>query len=189
MKAEQQDQNRKSRRKERRRSIFGTVVDIWAYRAVTLTLLLIPVVFFTNMLRLIVDSSGTAITTANLRDLMNWRAPLILLLGLLLVMSYIVFEIFGQIYLSCDILTGEDIHVFREMRKGIRSVRRFLSPRGLLAAIYITLAVPLCGIGFTISMTESFYIPDFITSVIYSKPLLAILYGTGIAALIYLSFR
>ena len=189
MKAEQQGQNRKSRRKERRRSIFGAVVDIWAYRAVTLALLLIPVVFFTNMLRLIVDSSGTAITTANLRDLMNWRAPLILLLGLLLVMSYIVFEIFGQIYLSCDILTGEDIHVFREMKKGIRSVRRFLSPRGLLAAIYISLAVPLCGIGFTISMTESFYIPDFITGVIYSKPLLAILYGTGIAALIYLSFR
>ncbi len=45
MKAEQQDQNRKSRRKERRRSIFGAVVDIWAYRAVTLALLLIPVVF------------------------------------------------------------------------------------------------------------------------------------------------
>ena len=175
--------------KGRKRYLFSTAAEIWWYRTITILLLIVPATFLDKMLELLVNSMGTAITTANLKQLLNWRTPLILVLGFFLILCYIVFEIFGQIYLSCDILTGEDTHIFREIGKGIKAVKRFFSPRGILIAIFITLAVPLCGIGFSISLTESFYIPNFITSAIFSKPLLTVLYVAGIAALFLVAFR
>lgn len=77
-----------------------------------------------------------------------------IILSIALVLVFIVFEILGQIHLSNDILRGEESHVFREIGKGFKSVKHFLSPKGLLVALFITVAVPLCGIGFSISLTH-----------------------------------
>lgn len=174
---------------EKKRSRFGTLVEIWRFRIIVGCILAVPAIFLDNLLQLVVNSSGTAITTANLSQLLNWRTPLILILGLLLIFCYIILEIFAQIYLSHDILSGEDSHVFREVAMGFRAVKRFLSPKGFLIVLYITVAVPLCGIGFSISLTDSFYLPNFITSVIYSTPIYLIGYLAGLAGLIFFGYR
>lgn len=51
------------------------------------------------------------------------------------------------------------------------------------------MAVPLIGIGFSISLTESFYIPHFISGVIFSDPLYSILYAALMVLLSVFAYR
>lgn len=61
----------------------------------------------TKLLRLVAESGGSAVTTANLKPmLLSWRGPVILTLGVLLVAVFAAFEIFAQIHLYDDILNG-----------------------------------------------------------------------------------
>ena len=189
MKSTQRPEQTEAGAMVRRRRPFRFVVEIWRYRVITALLFLIPLTILDKLTFLTVNSSGTPITTANLGQLINWRTPLIVVLGILLILCYIVFEINGQVFLSRDLLMGRGSRIFRELGSGFKSVRRFLSPKGLLVALFITVAVPLCGIGFSISLTEYFYIPNFITSVIFSNTLFTVLYAVAIAALIFLNLR
>ena len=180
----------KSNRKvKKKRSFFGAAVDVWRYRIITLLIFAVPVLLLDYLTEILADSSGAAITTANMGQFFSWRLPLFIVLSIALVLVFIIFEILGQIHLSYDLLTGREVSVFREIGRGFKSVKHFLSPKGLLVALFIAVAVPLCGIGFSISLTESFRIPNFITSVIFSKPLFTILYSAGIVALIIVAFR
>ena len=179
----------KAKKPGKTRTRFGTAVELWRFQLLAVLIMIIPASVLDRLLRLLVNSTGNAITTANLKQLLNWKTPIILVLGLLLIFVFIVIEILAQIYLDNDLLTGKDGSVFRVIGRGFRAVRKFLTPKGLLVVLYITLAVPLCGIGFSISLTESFYIPHFITGVIFSRPLLTVLYAAGIAALAFIGFR
>ena len=176
-------------RRRRKRSLFGVAVEVWRYHIISLSLLAVPVLLLDNLISLLADSSGAPITTGNLGQIISWRFPVLIILSIAMILLFIIFEIFGQIHLSNDILRGQESHVFREIGKGFRSVKHFLSPKGLLFALFITVAVPLCGIGFSISLTESFRIPNFIMSVIFSKPLLATVYIAAIAALVIVAIR
>lgn len=50
------------------------------------------------MISWVVDSSGTAVTTANMRSfLLSWRAPVILVLGFVLVALQIIVEVFIEL--------------------------------------------------------------------------------------------
>ena len=178
-----------NRKVKKKRSFFGAAVDVWRYRIITLLIFAVPVLLLDYLTELLADSSGAAITTANMGQFFSWRLPLFIVLSIALVLVFIIFEILGQIHLSYDLLTGREVSVFREIGRGFKSVKHFLSPKGLLVALFIAVAVPLCGIGFSISLTESFRIPNFITSVIFSKPLFTILYSAGIVALIIVAFR
>ena len=68
-------------------------------------------------------------------------------------------------------------------------MQRFLCPSGLPVLIYIFLTVPLCGVGFSISLTESLYIPNFIMEVVKANPLYALLYSAVIIMLFIMGFR
>lgn len=177
------------RKVKKKRSFFGAAVDVWRYRIITILIFAVPVLLLDYLTELLADSSGAAITTANMGQFFSWRLPLFIVLSIALVLVFIIFEILGQVHLSYDLLTGREVSVFREIGRGFKSVKHFLSPKGLLVALFIAVAVPLCGIGFSISLTESFRIPNFITSVIFSKPLFTILYAAGIVALIIVAFR
>ena len=138
----------------------------------------------------VVESSGSSVTTANLTDFMfTWRGPMILLLGFLLVDVFIIFEIFASIHMCDDILNGNRIRLFGSIRRGFRSMRRFLCPSGLPVLIYIFIAVPLCGIGFSISLSRDFYVPHFIMSVIESTPLYYVAYSLLMLILFVVGIR
>ena len=136
------------------------------------------------LITLTAESGGAALTTANLRDLLlSWRGPVILLLGLVLAAVFAGLEIFATIHLYDDILRGRTVRLRSEVARGFRSLRLLLNPFGLLVLLYIFLAVPLCGIGFSISLTEDFYIPHFIMEVVRSTPLYNVAYWVLIVAL------
>lgn len=175
--------------KDAKKSSFAAVIEIWRFRVFTFLLLAIPVNLLDDMVERLVNSSGGALTTANPGMIAGWRSPLLFLLLALLVFWYFVFEILSQVYLCEDILMGEDSHILHEIGRGFRSVRKFFSPRGLLLVLFITVAVPLIGIGFSISLTESFYIPHFISGVFFSVPLYTILYASLMVLLFVFAFR
>ena len=74
----------------RKSTLFSAVVDVWRFRVFTLILLAIPANILDNTLELLVYSSGSAYTSANPWELLNWRMPLIVALAVLLIFLYFV---------------------------------------------------------------------------------------------------
>ena len=172
-----------------RRYRWEATLEVWQFQIVTTFLLLIPVGLLNELVSTLVNSTHSALTSANPGLLLTWRTPLILLLGLAIVICYVVVEVFSQIYLCHDILTDSRGGVFREIIRGFKSVRRFASPGGFLMLFYVLVAVPICGVGFSISLTEDFYVPHFISSVIQNHPVTAVLYYAFLLLLILLSVQ
>ena len=167
------------------RLVFEAIPELFSYQLLSGILLGLAAWGLNKLITLVAESGGAALTTANLTDLLlSWRGPAILLLGAALVAVFAAFEIFASIYLYDDILNGRTVRIRGEIAQGFRSLRRFLCPGGLLILLYIFIAVPLCGIGFSISLTENFYIPNFIMEVVRAKPLYYALYWVVIAALL-----
>ena len=137
------------------------------------------------LITFVAESGGAALTTANLRDLLlSWRGPVILVLGAVLVAVFAVLEIFASLHLYDDILRGRNVRLRSEVGRGFGSLRRFADPFGILILLYIFIAVPLCGFGFSISLTEGFYIPNFIMEVVRTNKLFNTAYWVVIAALV-----
>ena len=85
----------------------------------------------TKLLKLVAESGGSAVTTANLAPmLLSWRGPVILVLGALLVAVFAAFEIFAQIHLFDDILHGRKLSILGEIGKGLKSIGCSCAPAG-----------------------------------------------------------
>ena len=167
------------------RLVFQAIPELFSYQMISSILLAAATWGLYKLINLVAESGGAALTTANLTDLLlSWRGLAILLLGVVLVSVFAAFEIFASIYLYDDILNGRTVRIFAEIGQGFRALRRFLCPGGLLVLLYIFIAVPLCGIGFSISLTENFYIPNFIMEVVRSTPLYNALYWIVMLALL-----
>lgn len=167
-----------------RRLTFEALPEMWSFQILTTLLMAVPASILSKLITWTAESAGGAMTTANAGELLlNWRTPVLLLLGGLLLFWYIVWEIFAQVHMHEDVLNGCRAGILQEVHKGIRSFRRFLSPAGILILLYIFIVVPLCGIGFSISLSRTFYIPNFIMDAIHSTPLYAVAYTVLMAAL------
>ncbi len=180
---------------EQRKIGFGSLVlealpEMWGFQTLVSILLGVPTWLLNQLIYSVAASTGGAITTANLgRPLLSWRAPVLLALGVVLVLCFVVAELFAQIYLTDDILAGRPAGIRRELGLGVRSVRRFLSPTGVAVLLFIFLAVPLCGIGFSISLTSEFKIPNFIMDVVYARPYYAVPYFALLLLFAYMAYR
>lgn len=173
-----------------KRLVYESLPEMWSFQFFLSLMIVLPAFLLRWLLSLIAESSGVAMTTANLKDmLLSWRAPLLLVLGVALILLYIIMELFSQIHMSDDILKGQRVRTFSEIGKGIRGMRKILNPTGILVLLYIFIAVPLCGIGFSISLTETFYIPNFIIDVVMATPLYAVAYSMLIVCLIVVGIR
>ena len=114
---------------------------------------------------------------------------MILLLGTVLVLVYLVLELLAQIYLMDNILNGRRAGVRRCFVTGIRSVKRFMNPGGIGIILFILFAVPLVGVGFSLSLSETFYIPHFIMNTIHKNPFLSVGYFILMLYLVWFVFR
>ena len=167
-----------------RRLVFEAIPELFGFHLPMSIMLGVLAFVLKKLIDIVAESGGAALTTANLTDmLLSWRGPVILLLGIVLVAVFAVFEIFANIHLCDDILNGRKVSIFGEVGKGFRSLRRFLCPSGLLILLYIFIAVPLGGIGFSITLTKGFHIPNFIMEVINANPMYRIPYIIIIIAL------
>lgn len=152
--------------------IYESIPELWSFHFLAAVVMAVPAALIKSMISAVAASTGSAITTANLAQfLLSWRTPVLLALGFALVLSYIGMELFAMIFLSGDILDGRPGGVRREMGRGFRALRRFFNPTGALTMLYIFIAVPLVGIGFSISLTSTFQIPNFIMDVVLKTPL------------------
>ena len=173
-----------------RRLALETLPEIWGFQILASLAMVIPAGILTKLLNGVAELGDGALTSADLRAIfLSWRTPLLLLLGVALILLYTVVEIFAQIYMNGDVLSGERIRTWREIKKGLRPAKRFLNPTGILVLLYIFIAAPLCGLGFSVSLTESFHIPNFIMDVILATPLYAGLYAALILVLVWIGYR
>jgi len=165
------------------RILLRALPEMWFYEIVTgflVGLLVLPV---QKAFRLIATSSGSAITTANIGDLLSWRLAVLIVIGIIQVLLLSVTEISAPIYLCDSIIRQEEKGIFATLKKAFVAVPRFLKPGGILIFLYVLILVPLAGIGISISLTEDFYIPNFIQSVIDSSLVTAIAFRAVIFAL------
>lgn len=170
---------------------FGleALLKLWQFQTVVTLILFFPIQILNNLVTWTANSTGSAATTANLSQILNWRLPVIILLGFLIMLIYFTVELLSQIYLCENILNDGTAGVWDCLKQGFKSLKAFANLKGLLIILYIIIGVPICGMGFSVSATKNFYIPNFITSVIWSNPLYTAAYLAVICLLLYLGRR
>ncbi len=152
-------------------------------------LLVFLVHIFRQVAVFIISAKAPAVISSNISDfILNFRGLLLVPIGILLILLYMAMELFSQIYLCDAILKGEKASVFGCLRQGFKSISKFLNPAGISILLFIVAVVPLVGVGLSLSLTENFYIPNFIMSFIESKTLLFIIYNSLIFAGVVIGF-
>lgn len=101
----------------------------------------------------------------------RWQGYVMIALVLLMVISYVAVELNALIIYSSKLLNGENPSVWRSIAGGFTALKKYLNPRGLVIFLYAVVLAPILGLGFSVSLTSSFYIPRFIMSVINNNPL------------------
>lgn len=172
------------------RLAYEALPEMWSFQLLAGIILALPASMLTFIISAVAEISGGAITSADLKAVfLSWRFPVILVLGLFLVFLYMAIELFAQIHLTGDILTGQQAGIGREIIAGFRSLGRFFCPEGAAVLLYIFIAVPICGLGFSIGLTRSLYIPNFIMDVVYKTPLYMTAYGAAVLFFLWFGYR
>ena len=172
-----------------RRFALSALPEFWMFQLLA-SLFLFPLSRLVwRFVRALTAKSGALTSSNYLRFLASWRAPVLLVLLFLLVMLYLLFELLAPIFLCNALLSGKQLRYRTALLDGLRSLRKFASPRGLLFLFYLAVLTPLTGVGFHISLTKKLYIPNFISEVIDTTPLYFLLYLLLMAVLFWLGYR
>lgn len=154
------------------------VTPILQYQLVSKILLAVLLYLLNQLFIRILESSGrVAVSSGDLGFLFTtWQGILMPILGLAVLVLYTVFDINAMIILADELLQGKKPSFVDYIRKSLLTIPRIFSLRGLIIILYIALLAPLVNIGISITLTNSLYIPTFITSVIEETPSYSILY-------------
>lgn len=164
---------------------FQALPELWTFQGVAGAVLAIVLGISNRITDTLVDSLGVAITSANwMQCLCTWQGVLIVTLWILVLPTLVAIELLAEISLCNDLLYGGPGRIFAAFKQGLLSLKRFLTPRGIWTILYVLVAAPLCGVGFSVSVTDNLYIPNFIREAIFSTPLYRTAYIALIAALI-----
>ena len=118
-----------------------------------------------------------AVTSGDIKFLFtHWQGYVMLALILVMVISYVAVELNALLIYSSKLLSGEKASVWQSIKGGFSGLKKYLNPRGLVIILYAVILAPILGLGFSISLTSSFYIPRFIMSVIQNTPVFRIGY-------------
>ena len=116
-------------------------------------------------------SGKAAVTSGDMSFLFtSLQGYAMIILILVMVLSYIAVELNALLIYCNKILNGDSTSVWACIREGFIALKKYASLRGIVVIIYAVFISPLLGLGFSISPTESFYIPRFIMSVINANP-------------------
>ena len=165
----------------------GALFDIARYE-VTMTFITGVMVFcLSHFSYMLIRSTGRyAITTGDFDFLFKtWQGPVLIIVGLTVLFIYFAADLNTRIIYASDYLRGS-ANLRNAIRKGSRSITSFLTPDGIGIVLYISLIAPIIGFGFTISLTESLYIPDFIFSVINDNTVYYTLYLLFVIGFIFI---
>ena len=176
-----------NQRDERLKPYLEALPDIIRYQVVTKILLGAWLFLLGRLFRILLNSTGrVAVTSGDYLFLFGtWQGIFIILIALSSLFVYVALDLNTMIILSKNLLKGENNSVLRSCLDAVKSVYRLLNIKGIGILIYIALIAPVIGIGFSITLTKSFYIPTFISSVIADTPLYLIL--ASLAAIIFIA--
>ena len=169
------------------RPYFEALPDIIKYQIITILLLGIWLFLLGRLYRVLLNSAGrVAVTTGNFTFLFTtWQGILIILIALSTLFLYMALDLNAMVILSDNLIMGKHVSILRSCLQSVRSVSRLINLKGIGVAIYILLIAPVLGIGISFTLTQGFYIPTFISSVIGSTPLYLLL--AIIAALFFIT--
>ena len=160
--------------KNRMLPFYQAIPRLLLYQFVSFIILSFVTWGISTLCSLLMGLSGkAAITSGDLGFLFtHWQGYVIIVLVLLMVLCYMAIEL-NALVLYCDrLLDGDKPSVWQCMNEGFAALKKYGCKQGVLLIVYAVFLAPILGFGFSISLTGSFYIPRFITSVIASKPLL-----------------
>ncbi|MCF0105622.1 MAG: glycerophosphoryl diester phosphodiesterase membrane domain-containing protein [Holdemanella sp.] len=129
--------------------------------------------------------ASTVVASTNTMDFTNtdiprlftsFRGLVILGLGILIIAFAAVFDINAMILIADNFIHKKEKRIRDILKESILSMQYLLHPAGLLVIAYVSFIAPLTMSFYGISMTESFYIPDFIMDFIMANTGLKILY-------------
>ena len=154
------------------RLIYRSLPELISFHILSSLVLYVPVSLLTGVIYQLLSGYGASITSANLGTFFtSWRAPVIILLSLIILLWFFVIEVLVPVLVSDDLLNSRRSKVFSKVWEGIKALKLFASPRGILRILFTFMAVPLCGFGFSVSLTKDFYMPNFIKEVIDANPI------------------
>lgn len=161
--------------------------EIIKYQILTKIPLFIFITLFQSLIAFLMFSTGrAAITSSDFTFLFTtWQGWLIILITFAAACLYFTFDVNTKILYAYNFIQGKAISTLEVFKTAFRRSRRFLNIRGLLILLFASLMVPLAGFGFSISMTDHFYIPNFVTEVVYESVPYTLLY-LGILAVFIL---
>ncbi len=92
----------------------------------------------------------------------TWQGWVIILLFAFMLLFCVSIDINAKVINSANILEDAHDNVFASLVKGFRSMGRFVSPWGIPIICYVSFVLPIIGLGYTSSLTETFTIPPWI---------------------------
>ena len=172
---------------EKLKPYLKALPDMFSYQVVTKILLAVWIFLLGRIFQALLKSTGRiAVTSGDFMFLFNtWQGILILIIGLVSLFIYVTFDINAKIVISSNIITGSDGKLKDNIKKAFTSIGKLMNIKGTFIVLYIAFVAPILGFGLSISLTENFYIPTFITAVIESSFLYSLL--AGIAVLVFFS--
>lgn len=152
--------------------------DITIYQIVSNVIYFVLIFAFEALAMFLIRSTGhMAISSGDYTFLFKtWQGPLLIFISLAILFFYVATDINIQIAYAGKLLKGQKISIIELLKESLLSIKNLFTPDGILIIIYIALIMPLVGLGVSISLTSSLYIPSFIKSVIDANPLYTGLY-------------
>lgn len=177
--------NVKERIRNTYRPYFYCFDDVVRYQFISKGLLYLVIMIIESLSLLLLKTTGkVAITTGDFAFIFkSWQGPILILIALATLFIYLAFDINTQIIFAKKVLTNQEYSIRSIMKEGLLSIRQFFNVGGFILILYITLIIPMIGFGISVSLTENFYIPTFISSVIRSEPLYNVIYTLAIGVL------
>ncbi len=160
--------------------IYRSVSELWSYELWSYIIVYVLIRIIMSIAKMLVMTRDDALTTSNLLYvLFSPQGFIIMLLAIFAVFTYIAIELFGEIIFIGDLFkntkNGSVIsRIFSAIIEGFKSLKLFFNPLGILCIVYIFIITPIIGAGYTISLTDEFYIPNFIMDVIMANKIFAV---------------
>ncbi|MDO4620468.1 MAG: glycerophosphoryl diester phosphodiesterase membrane domain-containing protein, partial [Lachnospiraceae bacterium] len=160
----------------------GCIPEILRYQIITKSCLAV-MAFLLRYARgaVLWTTSRSAVTSGDLPFLMTTiQGWIVIALAILMLILYMVIDINAMIILSSRVLHQKPVKIRPILTEAVQSLKLFRDGTGVFLLLFVSFLIPLAGIGLGISLTEKFYIPDFITSVINSNVIYSVLYHAGL---------
>ena len=157
---------------------YQAIPKLLLFQVISSTILMIVTWGISSLTNLLLGLSGkAAISSGDFAFLFTrWQGYAMILLVLLMVVCYIAIELNALILFCGKLIDGENPSLWKCIGSGFAALKKYLNYRGLIIILYAAILSPVLGLGFSLSLTKTFYIPNFIMSVIQAKPLFMIGY-------------